>query len=76
MVASQNVNIPSARMPRGYHFPREKFGSNSTYSPEDWVQQTDHLSIDSPVISGTNPFLRIEGRLSRQDDGDVVRRLT
>ena len=62
-------------MPRGHHL-REKIGNNSTYPPEDWVQQTDHLSIDSPVIPSMNPFLRIEGRLLLQDDGDVVRRLT
>lgn len=56
----------------GCHFAAGKFGDNSRYPSDDWVRQTDHLSIESPVIPDTNPIWGVGGKLPLQDD-DVVR---
>lgn len=71
IVASEIGNMPSTIMSHGCYFAGGKSGNNSRYPSEDWVRQTDQLSIESPVIPGTNPFLQSEGKLPLQDSDDV-----
>ena len=73
-VASEIVNMPSTLMAHGCHYVGGKSGNSPKYSSDDWVRQTDHLSIESPVISSTNPFLEAGEKLPLQDD-DMVRQL-
>jgi hypothetical protein len=65
--------MPAAMVSHGYYFAGGKSGNCSRYPLEDWVRQTDHLSIESPVLAGTSSSMGLEGKLPLQDDDDVVR---
>ena len=66
--------MPSTTMSQKHCFAGGKSRNSSRCLSEDWVRQTDHLSIESPVVPDTDASLREEEKPPLQDE-DVVRHL-